>query len=74
MKTMDLNKNIYELTVEYPELIDILSELGFAQIKNPVLRKTVGKTVTLTAACGQLNLDFDSLKKMLKEKDFVIKE
>ncbi len=29
MKEIDLKKSVYELTKTYPELIDILKELGF---------------------------------------------
>lgn len=35
MKRLDLSKSVYELTEEYPELIDILKELGFPGVKNP---------------------------------------
>ena len=28
MKKLDLSKNVYELTEEYPELIEILFEIG----------------------------------------------
>jgi len=31
-KKLDLNKTVYELTQEYPELIDIMAELGFTEI------------------------------------------
>ena len=31
-KKLDLSKSVYELTQEYPELIDIMAELGFSEI------------------------------------------
>lgn len=32
-KKLDLNKTVFELTQEYPELVDIMAELGFTEIK-----------------------------------------
>lgn len=31
-KKLDLNKTVYELTQEYPELIEIMAGLGFTEI------------------------------------------
>ena len=41
------NMTIYEMTEKYPETIDIMYELGFTDIKLPVIRKTAGKIMTL---------------------------
>ena len=46
MKEIDGNKTLYELTGLYPELIDILGDLGFMGVKNPIVRKTLGKKQT----------------------------
>lgn len=46
-KKLDLNKTVYELTQEYPELIEIMAGLGFTEIiKKPMLH-TVGKIMTI---------------------------
>ncbi len=47
MKKLDLSKNIFELTTLYPELIDIMAELGFVEIKKEFMRKSMGKLMTL---------------------------
>ncbi|MFR9296682.1 MAG: DUF1858 domain-containing protein [Aedoeadaptatus pacaensis] len=37
-KKLDLNKTVFELTEEYPELVDIMAGLGFTEItKKPIL-------------------------------------
>lgn len=51
MKEIDLDKSLYELTKTYPELIDILKELGFLGVINPVLRNTIGRKVTIPQGC-----------------------
>jgi hypothetical protein len=47
LKDIDLKKNVYELTETYPELIDILKEMGFLGVANPLARRTVGKLTTI---------------------------
>ena len=42
-KAIDLNKTVYELVQEHPELVQILAELGFASITNPAMLKTAGR-------------------------------
>ncbi|MFH1327914.1 MAG: DUF1858 domain-containing protein [Candidatus Bathyarchaeota archaeon] len=51
MKEIDLKKSVYELTEEYPELKDILVELGFVGLANPVMRETHGRTTTIPQGC-----------------------
>ena len=31
-KKLDLNKPVFELVQEYPELVDVLKDLGFSEI------------------------------------------
>ena len=46
-KTIDLNKSVYELTRTYPELIDIMAELGFKEITKKDMLHSVGKLMTI---------------------------
>ena len=46
-KKLDLNKTVFELTQEYPELIDIMAELGFTEIKKKPVLHSVGKIMTI---------------------------
>lgn len=47
MKIIDMNKTVYELAKAYPEIINIMAELGFTEItKKPVLN-SVGKIMTI---------------------------
>lgn len=34
-KKLDLNKPVFELVQEYPELVDVLKDLGFSEITKP---------------------------------------
>jgi hypothetical protein len=72
MKKVDLSKTLYQVTEEYPELIDILKNLGFAGAANPVMRHTHGKIMTLNAGIEKLGLDRESVVKKLKEAGFEV--
>ncbi len=47
LKKLDLNKSVYELVQEYPELVDILKELGFTEITKPAMLHSVGRMTTI---------------------------
>ncbi|MHB0996402.1 MAG: DUF1858 domain-containing protein [Elusimicrobiales bacterium] len=72
-KIADLNRTLYDLTAEYPELIDVLFEIGFMGVKNPVMRESHGKQMTVKAGCGHLGLDLAQVEETLKVKGFTVK-
>ena len=74
MKEIDLNKSVYELTEAYPELIDILKELGFLGVRNPLVRKTLGRKTTIPQGCHKQKKDLNEVIKILEKKGFQIKE
>ena len=73
MKKLDLNKTVYELTEQYPKLVNTLKELGFHMITNPVARKTIGKMVTIPQGCKNQGKDLGEVVETLKKKGFSIK-
>lgn len=74
MKKIDLNKSVYELTEEYPELIEILKELGFLGVINPVVRKTLGRKTTILDGSKKQGKDLEEVINKLKENGFEIAE
>lgn len=74
MKEIDLTRSLYEITEKYPELIDILKELGFLGLANPVMRNTVGRITTLTQGCKKMGKDCAEVITVLKNKGFDIRE
>ena len=73
LKHIDLKKNVYELTETYPELIEILKEMGFLGVANPVARKTLGKLTTIPQGCKKQGKDLNEVIKKLKELGFKVK-
>jgi hypothetical protein len=56
------NETVFALTEQFPKTIPILKEAGFEKITNPLLRKTLGRAITLKKACEEQKVDFNSLK------------
>ena len=46
-KKLDLSKSVYDWVKEYPEVADIMKELGFSEITNKVMLNSVGKIMTI---------------------------
>ncbi len=73
MKEIDLGKSVYELTEAYPELIDILKELGFFGVANAVARNTLGRVTTIPQGCQKQGQELDNVIKKLEDAGFVVK-
>lgn len=73
MKEIDLAESIYEITEAYPELINILKELGFAGLANPVVRNTIGRVTTIPQGCLKQGKNLDEVVRRLQENGFSVK-
>jgi len=73
LKHIDLKKNVYELTETYPELIEVLKEMGFLGVANPLARKTLGKVTTIPQGCKKQGEDLNEVIKKLVELGFKVK-
>lgn len=50
IKTATAHTNVYQLIKQYPQTLDILVNFGFKQLKNPILRNTLARTISLGQA------------------------
>ena len=55
-KKLDLNKTVFELTQEYPELVDIMVRLGFTEITKKPMLHSVGKIMTIPKGAKMKNI------------------
>ncbi len=55
-KKLDLNKPVYELVQEYPELVDILKDLGFSEITKPAMLHSLGRITTIPKGAKMRNI------------------
>jgi len=70
--TIDINESIQDLVMKCPEAADVLKKLGFEQIVNPVMLKTMAKFMTLTKASKMKNIPMDKIIDAFSEKGITI--
>ena len=63
--TMD--ETVFDVTERYPEIIRYLAGKGFTPLTNPMMRKLMGKKITLEKAFLSKKLDVDSCERELVE-------
>lgn len=73
MKEIDLNMSLYDLTEAYPELIEVLKDMGFEGVAVPELRSTHGKMMTVPKGCEMFGKDLSECVKTLEEHGFKVK-
>lgn len=70
-KVIDLNKTVAELVGEYPEIKEIMKELGFTEIVNPMALKVMGKVMTIPKGAMVKGIDLDTIRAKFRENGFV---
>lgn len=63
----DVKDKVYDITEKYPEVLDVLVQNGFEPLKNEMMRKTMGKTISLEMALKSKKMNVDIVEKQLVE-------
>lgn len=50
-------RTVSSIADEYPQTLDVFEAFGFKELKNPLLRNTIAKRVTVRMACGMKHVD-----------------
>ncbi|MDU1029584.1 MAG: DUF438 domain-containing protein [Clostridiales bacterium] len=69
-KKLDLNKTVFELTQEYPELVPIMADLGFTEITKKVMLHSVGKMMTIPKGAKMKNISMINVVTALMSHGF----
>ncbi|NJD99299.1 DUF1858 domain-containing protein [Thermococcus sp. LS1] len=59
--------NVAKLLKAYPQSLEILVKYGFSPLQNPVMRKTLARTVTLRQAKKLLGMSDEKFEEMMEE-------
>lgn len=73
-KQLDLNQSVHDLCALYPEIMDILKDLGFTDIVKPGMLQTAGRFMTIKKGAAMKKIDLESIIQTLKNNVFTIKE
>lgn len=58
---------VWNVINDYPQTLDVFLKFGLDKLKNPVLRNTMARTVTIQMACKVHNVDVNLLVPALRE-------
>ncbi|OIJ13934.1 hypothetical protein BKP37_09255 [Anaerobacillus alkalilacustris] len=72
MKEICLKKSIYQLCTAYPELIELMKELGFVNITKPGMLQSMGKIMTIPKGCRTMKIPLEKVKEHLTSHGFKI--
>ncbi len=64
IKEINLDQTLLSIVSQYPELIDLLYDLGFTQIKVPSMLQTAGRFMTLRSGCELRKIRIEILKNL----------
>lgn len=72
VKVLDMKKNVHDLATEFPEVIDIMIELGFKDISNPVALNTMGRVMTIPKGSQIKGIDLESIVNLFEDRGFEV--
>lgn len=61
-KSVDFTKTVYELCSQNPEIVDILAEVGFRDIRLPGMLQTAGRFMTIQKGAAAKQVDIQTIK------------
>lgn len=71
-KVLDLQKTVFELCTEYPELPEIMAGIGFEEITKPMAMQTMGRIMTIPKGAKIKGIDLDVILETFREHGFEI--
>lgn len=72
MKQIDINKSIYDLSQEYPEVIEIMESIGFKDIGKKGMLNTAGRIMTIQKGAVMKGIEMDKIIKVFEDRGFSI--
>ena len=73
MNTIDLNIPVAEVLDQHPEVLDLLVELGFTPLANPLMQQTLGRTVSIAQGAKLKGMELNQIVNSLKWNGYDIK-
>lgn len=73
-RQIDLSRSVHDLCKQYPEVIGIMQELGFADIVNPGMLMTAGRFMTIPKGAKLKKISLDTIKSTFARHGYTIIE
>lgn len=72
IQEIDLNQSVYDVVKKNPEVIDLLVELGFKPLKNPMMLNSIGRTTTIKQGAKLIGLSLEDIKNNLTWNGYAV--
>lgn len=72
MKKIDLSETVYELVKKYPELKEVLKELGFSEITKAMVLNTMGRMTTIPQGARLKGIPMETVLTVFRNKGFEV--
>lgn len=73
MKEIDFSRSLLELVTAYPEVKDIMAELGFSAINKPGMLQTAGRYMTIPKGAKMKKVPLPEVIKAFEAQGFSVK-
>ena len=73
-KIIDLDKSVYEICTAYPDILDVMYELGFKEIKVPGMLATAGRVMKIRTGAKMKNINIEEIENRIRNLGYKIKE
>ncbi|MEA5096270.1 hypothetical protein SDC9_72853 [bioreactor metagenome] len=71
---IDFNKSVHDLCKEYPDVKNILAELGFSDITKPGMLETAGRFMTIKKGSIAKGIEIEKIKQEFIRRGYEIKQ
>lgn len=71
-KVVSLGQTVYALCTQYPELPDILAQLGFTDILKPGMLQTAGRFMTLPKGAAMKKIKLETITAALEARGYTV--
>ncbi|MCD2255930.1 DUF1858 domain-containing protein [Lactobacillus sp. CC-MHH1034] len=71
-KILDLNQSVYDLVKAYPEVIDVLYNIGLKDIKKPGMLNTAGRFMTIPKGAALKKVPLAEIITKLQDQGFEV--
>lgn len=70
---LDLSKSVYELVTAYPQLKDMMFDIGFKEINKPGMLQTAGRYMTIPKGARMKKIPLEEIVAAFKANGFTVK-
>lgn len=73
-KVIDLKRSVHDLAQDYPEIKEIMLELGFTDIIKPGMLNTAGRFMTLPKGAAMKGIGIETITDALRRHGFTVQQ